>query len=168
MSLEPNRLFRWKTRENYPDPEQCDWLRPRYDSLANEDDDFEDDWSSGDAVCSAGRLFVDGASASDAAQGTLGDCWLIGALSVLAGREDLSRAMFWGCEDPIIMSKMQKYGIYVCRFMKNFEWYYVITDDRCLRTQMENFALHDAGILMSCGYHLPKRRTQSCTEITEL
>ena len=117
-------------RKNYPDPTQCDWSRPRYDADNNTDVDDFDDFGDVDAVCTAGRLFVDGASAGDAAQGTLGDCWLIGALSVLAGREDLTRAMFWGCDDMRIMSLMQKYGIYICRFMKDFEWYYVITDDR--------------------------------------
>lgn len=126
----------------YPDPAKLRWDRPMYASeIAAEeesnaesegdewDDDFEDDFGGGgggDPWCMDGMLFVGlgGASSSDVIQGKLGDCWFLGALSVLATREDLLRAVFW-CE-----GKYSEWGIFVCRFMKDFVWHYVICDDR--------------------------------------
>ena len=94
--------------------------------------------------------FVKGdASANEVKQGALGDCWFIGALSVLATRDELLR----GCAEavppemvnlidaeianllsmgvyPPIFHKFRHQGIYVLRFSKNHEWRYVIIDDR--------------------------------------
>ena len=63
--------------QSHPDPEQVDWLRPS-------------EYLDGDKTAS----FVKGdASANEVKQGALGDCWFIGALSVLASRDELLRGL---------------------------------------------------------------------------
>lgn len=89
------------------------------------------------------------ASSNEVMQGAVGDCWFIGGLSVIAAREEL---LVGGINQyditddmeitPLIIKKMaegvyppifrhyEKYGIYVFRFFKNFDWRYVIIDAR--------------------------------------
>ncbi len=43
------------------------------------------------AVKSKPKFILDGATPCDVKQGIIGDCWLIGALSVLATRDELLR-----------------------------------------------------------------------------
>jgi hypothetical protein len=50
--------------------------------------------------CTRGVLFKDGSSSGDVVQGTLGDCWFLGALSVLATQEDALQQCFWPPEQP--------------------------------------------------------------------
>lgn len=69
--------------------------------------------------CQEGQLFVDGTSSGDVIQGALGDCWFLGALSVVATRQDLIEEVFWK------LGKYQDYGLFVCRFYKDFKWKYV-------------------------------------------
>ncbi len=61
---------------NYPDPEKIIWLRP--DEIVEPGDKamFLDD---------------DGAGTNDVVQGAIGDCWFIGALSVLATEDKYVR-----------------------------------------------------------------------------
>ena len=92
--------------------------------------------------------FIDeGASSNDVKQGQLGDCWFIGALSVLATREDLLRGSLGNImsesfeadqENALLFSKgvypplfqnYRKKGLFVFRFFKDFKWRYVIVDD---------------------------------------
>ena len=61
----------------YVDPENVTWLTPEQ-IYPNEDIQFIDD----------------GASANDVLQGEIGNCWFIGALSVLATRDELLRGGF--------------------------------------------------------------------------
>ena len=91
-----------------------------------------------DPWCKKGRLFK-GIGAQDVKQGKLGDCWFLSALATLAAQPDKIRECFCFEEDAgeykLLGSKglwdqCKQYGIVVCRFMKNFEWYYVIIDDR--------------------------------------
>ncbi|KDO35099.1 hypothetical protein SPRG_22065 [Saprolegnia parasitica CBS 223.65] len=56
--------------------------------------------------------------------GNLGDCWFLGAISVLATRLDLLTQVFWRDD------QYKGHGLFVCRFMKDFAWHYVIIDDR--------------------------------------
>lgn len=117
----------------YPDPEGIEWLRP---------EDF----------CSETEkpMFIDdGASANDVKQGSIGNCWFISALSVLATRDELLRGgvgevsvstSFKATQEialkfskgvyPPLFHCYRRKGLYVFRFFKNFKWIYVVVDDR--------------------------------------
>ena len=90
-----------------------------------------------------------GASAEDCVQGELGDCWLMSALSVAANRDELivggvkgmdytknmvvDKEFAHSCSSgvfPPIFHKFRARGIYCLRFMKNFNWTYVLVDSR--------------------------------------
>ena len=62
---------------------------------------------------------MDGSSSGDVIQGSLGDCWFLGALSVLATQEDLLKQVFWK-EDTF-----KEYGFFVLRFFKDTSIYFV-------------------------------------------
>jgi len=95
----------------------------------------------------------DGLNASDVAQGELGDCWFVSALSAVAAnresaimsnmdpvlleRLDSGEAVtreLWDIMDESLFSPIFHYyatkGMYVIRFSKDNEWQYVIMDDR--------------------------------------
>jgi hypothetical protein len=67
------------------------------------------------------RLFVDGTAAGDVVQGALGDCWFLGALSVVAMRSDLLAHVLCGADVQA--------GRYSVRFHKAGEWRTVVVDD---------------------------------------
>ena len=123
------------------------------------DDEYGDDEFGGGAsdsppLCTAGRLWIGGAGAADVIQGKLGDCWLLGALATLSTRNDLLTEVFWdprphasptstrdtdaayralaGPHGPAGSwgERFKEFGIFICRFMKDFVWHYVIIDDR--------------------------------------
>lgn len=94
------------------------------------------------------EFLVEGATSNDVNQGALGDCWFIGAMSILSSddryirgnfKPDMSKpmevskveanGMMTGVYPPIF-HQFRKYGIYVLRFFKNFQWRYVIIDDK--------------------------------------
>ncbi|TYZ60474.1 hypothetical protein PybrP1_005788 [[Pythium] brassicae (nom. inval.)] len=94
----------------------------------NQDDDERNNAqmvavSAGRVFASQARLFADGVCSGDVIQGNLGDCWFLSALSVVATRADLLHQTFWRGD------KYKANGLFVCRFMKNFVWHYVIVDD---------------------------------------
>ena len=68
------------------------------------------------------RLFVDGVEEGDVVQGALGDCWFLGALSLLAcsGNEFI---------DEIFVSSRLDSGRHVLKFFKNGGWHEVEVDD---------------------------------------
>lgn len=109
-------------------------------------------WVFGEELCDEGKFpqFIDdGAAADDCRQGELGNCWFMSALSVACQRDELviggmegldydaemivdkeistnlSRGVF-----PPIFHKFRSRGIYVMRYFKNFNWIYVIIDER--------------------------------------
>ena len=59
-------------------------------------------------------VFVDGVSSGDIVQGELGDCWWLGAASVVATRNDL---LF-----PLYVSAHPEYGFFQVKFYKNGAW----------------------------------------------
>jgi hypothetical protein len=95
-------------------------------------------------------MFIkEGASAEDCVQGDLGDCWLMSALSVAANKDELiiggvpgvdyqkgmvvDKEMASACSSgvfPPIFHKYRARGIFCLRFMKDFQWTYVIVDSR--------------------------------------
>lgn len=68
-------------------------------------------------------LFVDGVDEGDVIQGALGNCWFLGALSVVAA----GGTSF--IEQSFLASDFQG-GRHVCRFFKNGKWVSVEVDDR--------------------------------------
>ena len=120
-------------RKGYPDPQKCDWVF-------------------GEDLCDPGEKpqFVDdGVASADCIQGNLGDCWLISAMGVLATRDELIIGGRRGMEldpdmivdkeiaallsngvYPPIFHKYRAIGLYVIRIFKNFQWIYVLIDER--------------------------------------
>ena len=133
---------------SYPNPEKLRWDRPVYNMTPNKkkveqqeeeeeddsdeggwDDEFNDtSYEDSSSWCSKAELFKDGMSAGDVKQGKLGDCWFLGAMATLAVKPDMVRKVFWPKSD-VKLNELRNYGIFVCRFMKDFVWYYVIVDD---------------------------------------
>jgi len=131
----------------YPKPDKVRWDRPRYadgeegedeseseeenndnddedDEFDEFDDEYGDDNDKSDTWCTKGRLFCGGSGSGDIVQGSLGDCWFLGALSVLATRQELVENMFFN------LSKHKDVGIFVCRFFKDNAHHFVVIDDR--------------------------------------
>ena len=121
------------TPQSHIKPEQCEWLRPS---------EYLPEGTT--------AKFVKGdASANEVKQGALGDCWFIGALSVLATRDELLRGqaelvppeltalidsdttkmLSSGVFAPIFHNFRNK-GIFCLRFFKDSKWRYVLIDDR--------------------------------------
>ena len=153
---QPNTLRwdrpKWKpSKEGGGDEEEA--KEEEEDEEEEEDDEYDDEYEDddeyggggggggGDPWCKKGKLFL-GIGAQDVKQGKLGDCWFLSALATLAAQPDKIRDCFCVREDdddpnkmvlldePGLFEQCKQYGIIVCRFMKNFEWYYVIIDDR--------------------------------------
>ena len=115
----------------YPDPEQIYWFRPQEIS-ATKPPEFIDD----------------GAKCNDVMQGAVGDCWLIGAISVLATNDEYIRGNFNPTPEatleisdeeasgmvkgiyPPIFHFLRRYGIFVFKLFKNYEWRYIVIDDK--------------------------------------
>jgi len=119
-----------------------------FSGAPNEDDVF---WCRLKDFCPGAtpEFLVDGAESNDVCQGSIGDCWMIGAMSVLATddrfirgsfkpdlknlQKDLTdeeaKGMLSGVYPPLFHD-YRKYGIYVLRFFKNYAWRYVLVDDR--------------------------------------
>ena len=115
-------------------PEEIAWQYPK---------DFTSD----------GCFMKEGLSANDVKQGGIGDCWVIGALSALAARDELLRGfnveiptsseitdeiatqMSKGVYPPLFHTYRKK-GIFVFKFFKNQRWRYVLVDMRlpCYRS----------------------------------
>ena len=136
----------------------------------NQDDVF---WSRLEEICKGSQpdFLVQGAQSNDVCQGAIGDCWMIGAMSVLATDDRYIRGdykvdskslkdevtdeeaagMLMGVYPPLF-HEYRKFGIYVLRFFKNYAWRYIIIDDKlpCFKT-----------------YDVPELIFASCSTINE-
>ena len=65
---------------------------------------------------------MSGVEAGDVIQGVLGDCWFLGALSVVATKPDLLMKNF--CQ-----KELNEQGVYEFNFYKNGDWIKVVIDD---------------------------------------
>jgi hypothetical protein len=78
----------------------------------------------------------------DVIQGTIGDCWFISSMSIIAQDDkylrgqnlkdiptaNLSRDIASGIHPPIFEG-FRKFGIYVFKYFKNYKPIYVVVDD---------------------------------------
>jgi len=78
-------------------------------------------WTRASDLCKDPQLFCDGVESGDVIQGSLGDCWLLGSMSVIATRNDL---LF-----PLFVSSHPEQGFYQIKFFKNGAWQVVTIDD---------------------------------------
>jgi Ca2+-binding EF-hand superfamily protein len=116
---------------NMPSPVDLTWLRPY--QISKEEP----------------PVFVHkGAEANDVLQGELGDCWFISSMSLIASDDNIlfskidpEKLKERNISDETIFKLISgvypplfhifaKYGLYVFRFFLNFEWKFVIIDDR--------------------------------------
>jgi len=79
-------------------------------------------WVRPEEISENPKLYIDGAKPGDIKQGTLGDCWLLGAFCTLSTRGDLLENLFVETE------YMESHGFIVCQFFKNGEWKQVVID----------------------------------------
>jgi len=77
-------------------------------------------WKRVKDIVSKPRLFIDGSEEGDVCQGGLGDCWFIGAMSVVATKPLLMKHVFY--DDSVD-------GTICCRFFKDGKWNHVVVDD---------------------------------------
>lgn len=80
--------------------------------------------------CEDAKVFGDGFNANDVEQGILGDCWFLSALSLLASQPVYLENIIYLNEDKEIAKLWVKVGVWVCRFIKDSYYYYVVIDDR--------------------------------------
>ncbi|KAG8742060.1 hypothetical protein FRC12_015450, partial [Ceratobasidium sp. 428] len=67
------------------------------------------------------RFFIDGANSSDVAQGYIGDCWFMAAISAVSAME--------GLIDRICVARDEEVGVYGFVFYRDSGWVDVIIDD---------------------------------------
>eukprot|EP00743_Colponemidia_sp_Colp-15_P002164 GILK01002349.1.p1 GENE.GILK01002349.1~~GILK01002349.1.p1 ORF type:complete len:1020 (-),score=203.00 GILK01002349.1:103-3162(-) len=70
------------------------------------------------------QLFIEGSTAGDVMQGSLGDCFLLGALSAVATRKELIEQLF------VSTVNISTVGVLTCRFFKNGSWKEIVIDTR--------------------------------------
>jgi len=119
--------------KGYKDPNEIEWV-------------YGETLATGDNTA---QFVDDGAASADCVQGEIGDCWLISAMSTLVTRDellvggrrgmeydkdmiidkDIAQILSMGVYPPIF-HKFRVKGLYVIRIFKNFEWIYVIIDER--------------------------------------
>uniref|UniRef100_A0A3Q3WGX9 Calpain catalytic domain-containing protein n=1 Tax=Mola mola TaxID=94237 RepID=A0A3Q3WGX9_MOLML len=83
-------------------------------------------------ICKDPRLFVDGISTRDLHQGSLGNCWMVAAISCLASEPSLWKKVIpdhtdqeWSPKHPDLYA-----GIFHFRFWRLGRWLDVVVDDR--------------------------------------
>lgn len=131
--------YEGETPPSHPDVDEIKWLTPE-EYLKDETDPSSN----------PNPVFVkNDSSTNEVLQGTLGNCWFISALSVLAGNDELIRGGSDSIDTeniniidksaatmasmgvfPPIFHKFRKRGIYCFRFFKDFNWRYVIIDKK--------------------------------------
>ncbi len=78
-------------------------------------------WTPISSLSKQPKLFDDHAAANDVIQGSLGDCWLLGAMSIVATQPQLIRPLFHGSsvEDCV----------YVVKLFINGKWQFIVLDE---------------------------------------
>ncbi|KAM8881577.1 calpain-5 [Synchiropus picturatus] len=89
-------------------------------------------WKRPKEICKDPRLFIDGISTRDLHQGSLGNCWMVAAISCLASEPSLWKKVIpdhtdqeWNPKRPDLYA-----GIFHFRFWRFGRWVDVVVDDR--------------------------------------
>uniref|UniRef100_A0A3P9D4C1 Calpain-5 n=1 Tax=Maylandia zebra TaxID=106582 RepID=A0A3P9D4C1_9CICH len=101
-------------------------------------------------ICKDPRLFVDGISTRDLHQGSLGNCWMVAAISCLASEPSLWKKVIpdhlnqeWNPKRPDLYA-----GIFHFRFWRLGRWMDVVVDDR--------LPVSEDGVLLFCRSATPR------------
>jgi hypothetical protein len=78
-------------------------------------------WSRISDLSKAPKLFDDHAAANDVIQGALGDCWFLGAMSIVATRPELIRPLFHGSHLEM--------GVFVVKLFFEGRWQHIVLDE---------------------------------------
>ncbi|XP_044041049.1 calpain-5-like isoform X2 [Siniperca chuatsi] len=107
-------------------------------------------WKRPREICKDPRLFVDGISTRDLHQGSLGNCWMVAAISCLASEPSLWKKVIpdhveqeWNPKHPDLYA-----GIFHFRFWRLGCWMDVVVDDR--------LPVNGDGVLLFCRSATPR------------
>ncbi|XP_035531052.1 calpain-5-like isoform X1 [Morone saxatilis] len=107
-------------------------------------------WKRPREICKDPRLFVDGISTRDLHQGSLGNCWMVAAISCLASEPSLWKKVIpdhveqeWNPKHPDLYA-----GIFHFRFWRLGRWVDVVVDDR--------LPVSGDGVLLFCRSATPR------------
>ncbi|XP_028330368.1 calpain-5 isoform X2 [Gouania willdenowi] len=107
-------------------------------------------WKRPKEICKDPRLFVDGISTRDLHQGSLGNCWMVAAISCLASEPSLWKKVIpdhmdqeWNPKRPDLYA-----GIFHFRFWRLGQWVDVVVDDR--------LPVSSDGVLLFCRSATPR------------
>uniref|UniRef100_A0A3B3C037 Si:dkey-19b23.13 n=1 Tax=Oryzias melastigma TaxID=30732 RepID=A0A3B3C037_ORYME len=107
-------------------------------------------WKRPREICKDPRLFVDGISTRDLHQGSLGNCWMVAAISCLASEPSLWKKVIpdhvdqeWNPKRPELYA-----GIFHFRFWRLGHWVDVVVDDR--------LPVSKDGVLLFCRSATPR------------
>jgi len=124
-----------ETGQPFEDPE----FPTTYSSLFFTPDKISDvEWKRPNEICDSPRLFVEGSSSGDVSQGSLGNCWLVAATSVLATKDSVLKKVIPDPDDQEAQFTKKKEenakpsyaGIFHFHFWQFGEWIDVVIDDR--------------------------------------
>ncbi|XP_054609593.1 calpain-5-like [Dunckerocampus dactyliophorus] len=107
-------------------------------------------WKRPREICKDPRLFVDGISTRDLHQGSLGNCWMVAAISCLASEPTLWKKVIPDHTDQEWNPKCQDLyaGIFHFRFWRFGRWLDVVVDDR--------LPVSEDGMLLFCRSATPR------------
>uniref|UniRef100_A0A087XZ47 Si:dkey-19b23.13 n=1 Tax=Poecilia formosa TaxID=48698 RepID=A0A087XZ47_POEFO len=107
-------------------------------------------WKRPRQICRDPRLFVDGISTRDLHQGSLGNCWMVAAISCLASEPSLWKKVIPNHMDQEWNPKRSDLyaGIFHFRFWRFGHWVDVVVDDRLPVSQ--------DGVLLFCRSATPR------------
>jgi hypothetical protein len=95
----------------------------------------------------AGREGSSGFDPSDVCQGSLGDCWFLSAMAVVAAHPSLMKKVF-------VTSETSKEGFYIVRIFKHGEWHNVVVDDKLLVLNQSGYQKQPVCVKSKNGHEL--------------
>jgi len=100
------------------------------------------EWKRPGEITSEPRLFVEGSSSGDVSQGSLGNCWLVAATSVLATKDSVLKKVIPDPDEQEWNEKNKYAGIFHFHFWQFGEWIDVVIDDRLPTVNGELVFIH--------------------------